>query len=326
MEYMDVFEAALGKEYEVKYAGEPEYFLGIRILRERSTSSIWLCQDSYIDKITKRFNLQDCKSTWTPYPTRHLPKHTGQASPQEIFSYQQKVGSINFAATITPADIAKAVSLLSENLQNPSSDHQDAANQVIRYLWTTKYYSIEYSTNHMNARDAFVKSYVDDFNCSGDASFGDDPITRRSSQGYVFSLFGGPIDWKANKQNTVTTSSTEAELLSLSTAAKEMIWWTRFFKTIHFDVQHQPVIHCDNRQTIRLLEMETPKLVTKLRHVDIHQSWLREQVQQGIITVRWIDTNTMPADGMTKILTAQQHRHFMSLLNMKDVESLIRKA
>ena len=29
-------------------------------------------------------------------------------------------------------------------------------------------------------------------------------------------LFGGAIGWRANKQNTVTTSSTEAELLVVS--------------------------------------------------------------------------------------------------------------
>lgn len=31
----------------------------------------------------------------------------------------------------------------------------------------------------------------------------------------------GVIDWKASKQKTVTTSSTEAELLAVSTTAKE---------------------------------------------------------------------------------------------------------
>ena len=36
-------------------------------------------------------------------------------------------------------------------------------------------------------------------------------------------LFGGAIDWRASKQKTVTTSSTEAELLALSNAASEMI-------------------------------------------------------------------------------------------------------
>ena len=47
-----------------------------------------------------------------------------------------------------------------------------------------------------------------------DASF-DNTVDRRSSHGNVMVLFGGAIGWKANKQDTVTTSTTEAEVLNL---------------------------------------------------------------------------------------------------------------
>ena len=60
------------------------------------------------------------------------------------------------------------------------------------------------------------------FECSSDAAFADNP-DRKSSFGYLFKLFGGPIAWKATKQATVTTSSTEAELLAISTASKEVL-------------------------------------------------------------------------------------------------------
>ena len=81
---------------------------------------------------------------------------------------------------------------------------------------------------------------------SSDASFADDKATRKSRQGYVFSLFGSPIAWKASKQNTVTTSSTEAELLALSQVGKEVVWWTNFFSKIKFRLPQNIVIHCDN--------------------------------------------------------------------------------
>jgi hypothetical protein len=40
-------------------------------------------------------------------------------------------------------------------------------------------------------------------------------------------------------------------------------------------------LYCDNQQTIRLLTQEGQKLDTKLRHIDIHQHWLRQEVQAG---------------------------------------------
>ena len=58
---------------------------------------------------------------------------------------------------------------------------------------------------------------------ASDASFGDNR-DRKSSEGYICKLCGGPIDWKASGRKTVTTSTTEAELLALSEAGKTVLW------------------------------------------------------------------------------------------------------
>ena len=45
-------------------------------------------------------------------------------------------------------------------------------------------------------------------------------------------LFRGLIGWRANKQDTVTTSMTEAELLALSQAVKESIYISRLLEEL----------------------------------------------------------------------------------------------
>ena len=75
-----------------------------------------------------------------------------------------------------------------------------------------------------------------------------DQQDRKSSQGYLFTLFGGPIAWKSGNQPTVTTSSTEAELLALSTTAKEAIATIRLFRDIHLDLNEELTIWCDNKR------------------------------------------------------------------------------
>ncbi len=62
------------------------------------------------------------------------------------------------------------------------------------------------------------------------------------------------------------------------------------------------VIHCDNQMTLGLIQNETPRLSTRLRHVDVHSCWLRQEVQEKRITTDWIPTAKMPADGLTKAL------------------------
>lgn len=74
-------------------------------------------------------------------------------------------------------------------------------------------------------------------------------------------LFGGPIAWRANKQDTVTTSTTEAELLAFSQAAKESLFITRLFTALELTLPDSTptTIYCDNRQTIRLLTEQAVK-------------------------------------------------------------------
>ncbi|KAI1585668.1 hypothetical protein PtrCC142_012188, partial [Pyrenophora tritici-repentis] len=63
-----------------------------------------------------------------------------------------------------------------------------------------------------------INSTLPTFFGAADASFGDDVETRRSSAGYVFMLYGMPVDWKATVLRSVTRSTTEAELYALSAA------------------------------------------------------------------------------------------------------------
>jgi len=318
---------ALCRRYEMHHMGELNWFLGIRVIRDRPNRKLWLCQDSYIDKIVKRYHLEHRKTPYTPLPSEPLVPHESTATPQEIHAYQQRVGSLNFATTVTRPDAAKASSILAEFMHNPSPKHIDAADHALLYLYGTKSLAIEFSAERTTI-EAIIKELpapdldkddLDHFQASSDAAFADDTKTRRSSEGYLFKLFGGPIDWRASKQRTVTTSTTEAELLALSSAAKEALWWKRFFHSIDLDLDHELVLQCDNRQTVGALQKDSNLLRTKLRHIDIHNHWLRQEVRDARISVQWVPTTDMPADGLTKPLPRQRHEAFIHQLGLVDI-------
>jgi len=122
------FKEALMDRYELRDMGPLNWFLGIRILRDRQQRKLWLCQDSYIEKIARTFHLEHVKPPSTPMATQQeLVPYDGKASPQEIYTYQQKVGSLLYATIITRPDVAHTASRLSKYLQNPSPQHQGAA-------------------------------------------------------------------------------------------------------------------------------------------------------------------------------------------------------
>jgi hypothetical protein len=313
----------LQRDLELREITDANWFLGIRIVRDRPRRLLWLCQDSYIDKITARFDIKHLAQT--PLPADIPDRYEGEASASDRHGFQSRVGSINFAAVVTRPDVAKAVSILSQHLQNPSPEHIRLANRVLAYLSYSKYLAIEYGgilePSEVKLRPfAWLPSFP--FECYSDAAFADN-TDRKSSDGYLFSLYNGPIDWKASKQATVTTSTTEAELLALSRSAKELLCWQRFFDHIDFSFDGGLVIQSDNRQTIRLLKAEEPLLTTRLRHVDIHQHWLRQEVQEGTIDVEWVSTSAMKADGLTKPLPRQAFERFTRQLNLVNIQAEI---
>jgi hypothetical protein len=68
---------------------------------------------------------------------------------------------------------------------------------------------------------------------------------------------------------------------------------------------------------------ETPTVTTKLRHVDIHQFWLRQEVQNGSFVVQWVPMSEMAADGLTKALLKQNHQKFVDMIGLRDIRHLI---
>jgi hypothetical protein len=77
----------------------------------------------------------------------------------------------------------------------------------------------------------------------------------------------------------------EVELLALLTAASELQAWNRLFKHIKFNLESIPMIYCDSLQTVGIVTKHEDKLFTRLRHVDVHQHYLRQEVAEGRISV-----------------------------------------
>src|SRR5271168_290014 len=132
------------------------------------------------------------------------------------------------------------------------------------------------------------------------------------------------ISWRASKQETVTTSTTEAELLALSQAAKEVLFVSRLIKELKIKLDDNHIcIKCDNKQTIHLVTEEITVLRTKLRHVDIHNHWLRQEVQNRVINVEYTESAWMMADGLTKALQNNDFVCFVEHMNLRDVRHLL---
>jgi hypothetical protein len=91
--------------------------------------------------------------------------------------------------------------------------------------------------------------------------------------------------------------------LALSQVAKEAMFTSCLLEKLYIQLPSNTItIYCNNMQTIWLVTKEISKLQTKLRHVDIYNHWLRQEILRGKINVEYVQSAEMIADGFTKVL------------------------
>ncbi|MBY3556132.1 hypothetical protein HGI15_22655, partial [Modestobacter lapidis] len=115
----------LSSNFSMKDLGEATYILGIKIYRDRSKRLLGLSQSMYIDKILKRFSMENSKRGLLPFRHGiHLSKDMSPKTDQERehmskIPYASAVGSLMYAMLCTRPDISHAVSVVSRYQSNP---------------------------------------------------------------------------------------------------------------------------------------------------------------------------------------------------------------
>jgi hypothetical protein len=272
---------ALKRRFEITQLGKIKWFLELHIIRNRKKKLLWLSQKAYIEKVADRFQLSgnSRKAPRIPIPVREL-RPANEPPPTSFRKiYQKKAGSVLYAAIQTRPDIAFAASKLACFNYCCNNEHIRIMNNLILYLWVTREYTIRYGGGNCNPAKAFI--------CHSNAFFANNVTDRKSSQGYTIMLFDGLISYRANRQNTITTLTIEAKLLELSQAAKECLCISRLFEQLILRLNEPLELRYDNRQTIRLLTEDSAKLKTKLRHVNVHNHWLRQKINLKHIELLW---------------------------------------
>ena len=116
-------------------------------------------------------------------------------------------------------------------------------------------------------------------------------------------LNGGAFSWKSSKQSTTADSTTEAEYIAASEAAKEVVWIKSFVAGLGVIKNPSgPVsLFCDN--TSAIAQAKEPRSHNKSKHVPRKYHVIREIIQRGDVKICYIASNDNTADPLTKALT-----------------------
>ena len=143
-----------------------------------------------------------------------------------------------------------------------------------------------------------------------DASFQSNKDDFRSQSRYVFCLNSGVVSWKSSKQSTVADSTTEAEYIAASDAAKEAVWIKKFITDLKVvpSITNPVDVYCDNNGAIA--QAKEPRSHQRSKHILRRYHLIREIIERGNVKICRVPTDDNVVDPLTKPLPQAKHdRH-----------------
>ena len=205
----------------------------------------------------------------------------------------------------TGPQVGYIVRLLAQFMANPGRAHWEALKRVMRYMK-----GVKDSWLVLGGRDEGLEGFTDaDFASQAD---------RHSISGYVFRFHGGAVSWSSKKQPIIALSTTEAEYIAATHAAKEMVWLRRLIGEITAPLSLPTPLFCDNNGAITLAKNDAI-LHPRTKHIDIRYHYIREVVGNRQITVIRVGTNENAADILTKALARVKFEALSAMLGIRRI-------
>ena len=338
------FEKTLQQHLEVKFMGQADWYLGMRLdwgKDNNGNPTCFLSQDAYVQHIVNTMKLSQANTNvkMTPYrsgfPIDSIPHQEYSENDQKKLTklYQSFVGMLNWLAISTRPDISPVVSLLSTYNSKPSKGHLDAARHVGRYLKSTPSHGIFFSNSHTPiegyvhstpSNEAFQDLAMCGFADSNwgpqDASVPSDttkqrPVTieeTKSLHGYLIYSFGSLVAWKCLKEKRISQSSCEAEIKATNACANGILSLRHILEDIDIHPTGPTQIFSDNQGGIEWCKGVSNK---NMRHYNIKENVVRDMVQNHKeLTIQKIAGTENPADICTK-----EHKSDAIFIQLRDM-------
>src|SRR6185295_10967724 len=117
----------------------------------------------------------------------------------------------------------------------------------------------------------------------------------------------------SKKQNSVDTSTAEAEYVTTASCCSQILWLRQQLKDFGISFSTVP-IKCDNTSAINIAK--NPVQHSRKKHIDIRHHFLRDNVEKGLIRMDHCMIEGQIADIFTKPLDRSPFEHLRLLLGM----------
>ena len=305
---------ALQQYFDITVVPQIHTLLGMRIQRDSSTGVYTMHQAAYTQKVLEQFGYMDAKPSLAPESTqrsnssyeadKQLPGPSSR--PQlTVANFRAAVGALQWLACGTRFDIAHAVNNLARAVAAPDENACSRARKLFRYLAGTRTLGLTYFPT-TDGQPVSLEAY-------SDSDYAGDESSSKSTTGVLLKIGGAPIHWFSRQQPTVSRSSTEAEYIAAGECGRVIVWLRVLLAELGCAQAAPTTLHIDNETALDMTR-DDGRQFPKRKHIRVLYHWIREAVQDGFISPRWIPTAQQQADLLTKPLSVASFMRLRALI------------
>ena len=198
-------------KYPIKELGELHWYLKCRVKIGRD----WLhfSQQAFACSILEEAGMTDCNHVDTPCEDfLYADKKEAPVSVDKAKKQRNITGKLLYLCIATRPDISFSVVQLCKHMAVPTQKVWSYTKRILRYLKGTLDYGILYSRNDNSQLVGY-----------SDSDYAGCKVNRKSMTGIVWNYGGDVISYKCKQQSTIADSSMYAELIAMTSVAKEVL-------------------------------------------------------------------------------------------------------
>ncbi|GJV06608.1 putative ribonuclease H-like domain-containing protein [Tanacetum coccineum] len=298
----NIFSKEMSSKFQMSMMGQMSFFLGLQV--SQSPGGIFINQAKYALETLKKYGMDLSDPVDTPMVDRLKLDEDLMGTPVDQTRFRGMVGSLMYLTASRP-DLVFAVCMCARYQAKPTKKHFEAIKRVFRYLKGTIHMGLWYPKDNAMSLTAYA-----------DADHAGCQDSRRSTSGSAQFLGDRLVSWSSKKQRSTAISTTEAEYIAMSGCCAQILWMRSQLKDYGFDFNKIP-LYCDNKSAIALCCNNVQH--SRSKHIDIRHHFIREQVENRVVELYFVETNYQLADILTKALPRERFEFLLPRLGMKSL-------
>nr|GEV41086.1 hypothetical protein [Tanacetum cinerariifolium] len=300
LELCYLFANLMCSKFNMSMMGKISFFLGLQI--SQSPRGIFINQSKYALESLKKYGFESCDPVNTLMVEKSKLDEDKEAKAVDPSHYRGIIGTL-FYLTSSRSDLQFAICMCARYQARPIEKHVHAVKRIFRYLRGTVHRGLWYPKDSSVSLTAFVDAYH--AGCQD---------TCRSTSGSVQFLGERLISWSFKRQKSAAISSTKAKYIALSSCCAQILWMRSQLSDYGLGFNKIP-IYCDNKSAIALCCNNVQH--SRSKHIDIRYHFIKEQVENGVIELYFINTEYQLADLFTKALGRERIEFLIIKLGMR---------